>query len=47
MVKIPKVTKLGPMAKGPFQFLRYINRDKTSAELVDPTRIERKQINDR
>ena len=44
LVRIPKVTKLGPAAKGPFLFLRYLNKDKISAELADPTKVERKRI---
>ena len=44
MVKVPHVTKVGPIAKGPIQFLRYLNKDKLSAELVDLTKVERKKM---
>ena len=44
MVKIPHVTKLGPLAKGPFQFIRYLNKERMSAELVDPTKLDRKKV---
>ena len=40
VVKIPKLTKLGPKAKGPFKFLRYMSKDKLTAMLIDPTRVE-------
>ena len=45
MVKTPHVTKLGPVAKGPFQFIRYLNKERTSAELVDPTKVDRRKEN--
>lgn len=32
------------MAKGPYYFLRYTNKERNSAQLADPTRIERKLI---
>lgn len=43
LVKIPKVTKLGPKAKGPFHFNRYLN-GKLNAELIDNSKVERKVI---
>lgn len=44
MVKIPKVTALGKPSRGPFLFVRYLNKDRLSAELLDPTKIEKKVI---
>ena len=39
MIKTDRVTKLGPVAKGPFSFLRYVGRDRLTVELVDPVNI--------
>ena len=44
MIQYPRVTKTGPLAKGPYQFLRYLNKDKLAAELLDPTKAEKKVI---
>ena len=34
MIKTPKVIALGKKAKGPFMFLRYLTKDRMSAELL-------------
>lgn len=44
MVKIPRVTTLGKTAKGPFQFLRYLNKDRLSAELIYPYGVEKIKV---
>ena len=40
MVKTTKVRTLGPKAKGPFAFIRYTTRDKSTVELADPTNVK-------
>ena len=44
MVRSTRVGKLDLPAKGPFQFLRYLNKDKVSAELINPARVEKRKI---
>ena len=44
-MRIPKVTKLGPKAKGPYKFSRYLGKDRLTAELVDPNRVDKLKIN--
>ena len=41
MVKTPKVTTLGKKVKGPFMFLRYLTKDRMSAELVHPYQLDK------
>ena len=44
MVKTPKVTALGKKAKGLFMFLRYLTKDRTSAELVHPYQLDKIKV---
>ena len=44
MVKTPRTTKLGPIAKGPFQFIRYLSKDCISAELIDPLKLDKRKF---
>ena len=37
LVKPVRTGKLDPPARGPFQFLRYLNKDRLSAELINPS----------
>ena len=44
MVKTPKVTVLGKKTKGPFMFLRYLTKDRMSAELVHPYQLDKIKV---
>ena len=44
MVKIPKVIALSKKAKGPFIFLRYLTKDRMSAELVHPYQLDEVKV---
>ena len=44
MVKTPKVTALGKKSKGPLIFLRYLTKDRMSAELVHPYKLDKIKV---
>ena len=42
MIKIPRPNKMGPKAKGPYRFVRYLNKERLTAVLIDPYHIDQR-----
>ena len=47
VIKLPRITKLGFPAKGPYVFVRYTHPDHLNAEIVDPTKVKIVKFHDK